>query len=75
MRLKDTTPTEEIRAFSVNVGDLISINNVDYLSVWSLASLMNGRNVGIRFVERDANGRRLYVNLRVRNFVRRAVQS
>jgi len=63
---------EEITVWNVRVGDVISVNGGnDFLKVWSVAMLRNGRNMGLRFVERDASGRRYYANLRTDNRILR----
>lgn len=59
---------ETTTAFDVSAMDEVSVNGGrDWLKVWSTATLRNGRNVGLRFEERDSSGRRLYCNLRSEN--------
>ena len=54
---------EQVPYFAINPGDEVTINGRDLLHVWTVAdNLGNGTRTGLRFVERDDNGRRLYVS-------------
>jgi hypothetical protein len=54
---------EEVPYLSINTGDVVTINGRNWLTVWAVAdNLANGTRTGLRFVERDDNGRRLYVS-------------